>query len=84
MATSIENDRWFKLKVDNWLSSINHAAYTRQYPPTYVKPWYEHNFYWPQVAPKLAEGTKYTAEEVEEHLKHRIAMAKMEVLLDGE
>lgn len=85
---SIENDRWFKLKLDNWILANGNVAagFTRRsyrdYHKTSKRKWYEMDYMWDQVGEALARGTKYTPEEVTEYLKERQACAKLEALLD--
>lgn len=80
MNREMLEDRWFKLKVDNFISGIkpNSAPWTRRAPI----PWYKQNFLWEQIAPSLAKGTKYTEAEVIEYLKDLQSAAKLEALLD--
>lgn len=86
---SIEDDRWFKLKVDNWVKSAGNIDRTWANPFPSVtqhysepRPWYEHDFLYSQIAEQLAVGSKYTPAEVEEHLRTLVSSAKLEAILD--
>lgn len=84
---SIDTDRWFKLKVDNWIAANGNAAkgFHHKYSVrsgSSRRSWYEMDYLWDQVGEALAKGTKYTPEEVTTYLKDRQACAKLEALLD--
>ncbi|WMM35508.1 hypothetical protein [Vibrio phage PJN101] len=80
MNREMLEDRWFKLKVDNFISGIKLTD--RPWTRRVHVPWYNQSFMWEQIAPSLARGTKYSEAEVVEYLKDLQSAAKLEALLD--
>lgn len=83
----IDEDRWFKLRVDNWVLGIQRISDPRKYSYTSrdihnTVPWYERDIFYPQAAKVLVQNSPYTIQEVEDHLRGRVAAAKLEALLD--
>ena len=80
----IRQDRWFKLKWDRFISGIStrHSQNSRVHIIVNNKPWYELNYEWEQLAGTLAEGSKYSVEDVKAFMEEQYNAAKLEAILE--